>query len=850
MAEPPTTFNLEVRPKIPEKLKRLDELASDLMYSWERRIRGFFWRLDGKLWDECGHAPKVFLRRVAQARLDAAAEDPDLLFEYYAALTAYDIYHSTGPRPELSGFLDPKRDLIAYFCAEYGLHESLPIYSGGLGILAGDHCKAASDLRLPMVAVGLFYRQGYFTQRIDGAGQQQALYLPVTSEDLPIEPVRGADGKELRVRVPIAGAQVAARIWQARVGHMRLVLLDSDVPENTPEQRTITYQLYGGDQALRIQQEAVLGVGGVRALRAMDMVPTAWHVNEGHAALSILERAREVVAAGRDFETALETVAAATVFTTHTVVEAGHDRFPPELVHRYLGDFIKELRAPEAEVLALGADAEGGTFNMTALALRGSRFANGVSKVHTQVASGMERYAWPQVAPEENPLRAVTNGVHLPTFVARIWMQHFHDSLPEWSRHVLDEKYWAEAIDDLPRLRFVAIRQRLKRDLLADVGARLLRQHARNGTPEAIVARVRRFVSDVNTHALVIGFARRFATYKRATLMLRDRARFARLLNDPRHPVIVIVAGKAHPRDEPGQALIRELYAASMEPEFIGRLLVVEGYDLHFARTLIQGCDVWLNTPEYPLEACGTSGMKAGMNGVVNVSVLDGWWPEAWDGSNGFAVKPVGPHVDANVRAEDEARQLLDILETQVVARYYGKSREGWSEEWVRVAKNSMKTIIPRFNAQRAVLDYLRTAYAPAIRRGRELAADQARRATGLAHWKRKVREAWAGVKLDAEAAPSVLPAGEHLKLRVRAQLNGLAPDDLAVECVLGRLDELTGFEHQVALRFKPDRTAEGACWYALDVEPMAGSQQFRLRAYPHHPDLTHPFEMGCMVWL
>jgi len=582
----------------------------------------------------------------------------------------------------------------------------------------------------------------------------------------------------------------------------------------------------------------------------MGLAPTAWHINEGHAAFSILERVREHVAGGRDFDTALEAVAAATVFTTHTVVQAGHDRFPPELLHGFLGDFLKELGAPEKQVLALGADAQGGAFNMTALALRGARFANGVSKVHARIASDMERYAWPQIEPAENPLRAITNGVHLPTFLARLWVQVFHDSFTAWTRHLPDEAYWRSAIEDIPHLRFVAVRQQLKRDLLMDVSRRLDQQHARNGTPEAIVARVRRHVQRFNSNALVLGFARRFATYKRATLLLRDRARLARLLGNPKHPAILIFAGKAHPRDEPGQALIRELYAASMEPDLIGRLLVVEGYDLHFARSLIQGCDVWLNTPEYPLEACGTSGMKAGMNGVVNVSVLDGWWPEAWDGSNGFAIKPVGARFDADARAGDESRQLLDILETQVLPRYYGRKREGWSEDWVRLSKNSMKTLIPRFNAQRMLQDYLREAYAPAIRRGREFAENNAARAAELAQWKRKVRHGWGGVRARADPAPAILPHGERLHLRVHVHLNGLAPEDIAVECVQGRRNALDDFEPSIATRFRPGVRHDADAVYELDLEPMTGLQHFRLRVYPSHAALIHPFELGSMIWL
>ncbi len=850
MSDPPSTFTLEHTPRIPEKLKRLEELASNLMYSWERRIRALFWRLDESLWNSCSNNPKVFLRRVAQNRLDEAAEDPDFLQEYHAALAAYDIYMATAPTLCRLDQLDPKCDLIAYFCAEYGLHESLPVYSGGLGILAGDHCKAASDLRVPLVAVGLLYHQGYFTQQIDAQGQQHALYLPVTADDLPITLARDASGQELRARVPLGEAEVQVRVWQAQVGHIRLVLLDCDLPENTPDQRGLTHQLYGGGPELRIRQEIVLGIGGVRALRAMGLAPTVWHINEGHPAFLVLERIREQLTQGHDFDTALENVAAGTVFTTHTPVPAGHDRFPHPLMHAVLGPYLKSFGAREAQALALGEEPQSGIFNMTALALRGSRFANGVSKIHGRVASEMESYVWPQIKPVDNPMRSITNGVHLYSFLARVWALAFHDSFREWTKHLTDKPYWS-VIDEIPYHRFVAIRQRLKRDLLANLCERVRRQHRRIGTSEATLARITRHIRNTDSTELVLGFARRFSTYKRATLLLRDRARLVQFLNDPKYPAVLIYAGKAHPQDEPGQALIRELYTASLQPDLIGRLIVMEGYDLHFARNLIQGCDVWLNTPEYPLEACGTSGMKAAINGAVNVSVLDGWWPEGFDGSNGFAITPMGPQHDPGLRADEEARQLMDILETQVAPLYYGPQGKGWSEDWVRLCKNTMRTLIPRFNAERMMQDYLDLAYGPAMKQARRLSENRSAGAAELAHWKRNIRTRWDGVRLSlAQPAPTVVRQGERLHLQVLAHLNGLAPQDIALECILGRNDPSEGFASQLAVRFTPGAARDDSAVYELDLEPLPGLQHFRVRAYPAHPLQTHPFELGRMLWL
>ena len=850
MSEHPTTYSLEAMPSLPEKLGRLPELAANLMYSWDPRIRGLFWRLEPRLWASCGNNPRVFLRRVSQKRLETAAHDPDFLYDYYGALAAFDLYLATAPDGRVSNGLDASSDLIAYFCAEYGLHESLPIYSGGLGILAGDHCKAASDLGLPLVAVGLLYREGYFTQRIDGHGQQQALYLPVTSDDLPISLALAGDGAELRVEVPIEDRPVQLRVWQARAGHTRLLLLDSDVAENNADDRRITYQLYGGGTDTRIRQCVVLGIGGVRALRAVGLKPSAWHINEGHAAFSILERIREQVAGGLGFDAALELVAAGTVFTTHTVVPAGHDRFSHHQLGATLGHFLHQLGAPLEHVLATGAEPGSDLFNMTALSLRGARSANGVSQVHRKIAASMERYAWPQIDPADNPLRAITNGVHLPTFMARIWTRYLHEYFPEWTQHLQDEAYW-RAIDNIEYRRFVSIRQRLKRDLLTNLAERLKRQHLRNGTPEAVISRVLKYITNANSETLVLGFARRFATYKRANLMLRDRGRLGRILNNADRPAILVIAGKAHPHDEPGQALIREIYQASMQPEFIGRILVVEGYDLHFARNLVQGCDVWINTPEYPLEACGTSGMKAGINGVLNVSVLDGWWPEGYTGSNGFAVQPVGAHLEAAERSDEEARQLLDILEYQVAPLYYREQRQGWSEAWVQLAKNAMKTTIPRFNAQRMMLDYLREAYVPAIKHARRLGRNGGQAARQLAEWKSRVARNWGKAWFELEQGlPNNLLQEQDLKLRIRARLEGLLPSDVVIECVFGQQSASMDFDVVKIETFDIGETREEWTYYDLQTRPLTGLQQIRLRAYPHHPHLAHRFETGCMRWL
>jgi len=848
-----TRFYLEVQPTIPPRLARLGELANDLMYSWDRQIRRLFYRLDRSLWEACHHNPKVFLRRVAQERLEAAAKDRGFMEDYHRALSSYDTYHSEGMRPTLEDHLDPEQDLVAYFCAEFGLHESVPIYSGGLGILAGDHCKAASDLGIPFVGIGLLYRQGYFIQTVDNHGQQIAHYMPIRFDDLPIQPALDPDGNEVRVKIQMPDREVTIKVWRGKAGHITLYLLDTDLTENREDDRTITYQLYGGDRETRIRQEIVLGIGGIRAIRTLGLDPTVWYINEGHAAFQILERCREHVQAGRDFDTALELVASGTVFTTHTPVPAGHDIFQAELLWVYLHDAADALHIDDDRLFRLGAfPGQEDGFNMTALALRGSRFHNGVSRIHGGVASRMESYVWPQVPPEENPISYVTNGVHLHTFLAREWVNLFDMRFSDWRNALCDPEYW-ECVEQIPDLRFWSLRQELKSSMLEYVRSRITAQHRRNGVSAANISRITEYLSPAKSDTLVLGFARRFATYKRATLLFSDRERLVRLLNDPERPVIVIFAGKAHPSDTPGQELIRTIHEYAMSPEFMGKIILLEGYDIALARKLVTGVDVWVNTPEYPLEASGTSGEKAGINGVINLSVLDGWWGEGYDGTNGWAIAPHGPHFDPEQRNREEASDLLNLVEHEVIPLYYDRDHQGYSPGWVKLSKASMKTLIPRFSAQRMVVDYIRGFYDPARRQSTRLGADQGAPAAELARWKHKIAQHWPGVGLRlVEQPPYEIRHDEVLHVQVAAFLNGLEREDVTVECLIGTEDGEGEFEVSQRLHLSPQHTTDNdEVVFAMEYMPeLSGLQQLRIRMYPHHEMLSHPLEMGRMIWL
>jgi len=849
---PGTPYQVEINPQLPQRLARLDELANNLWYSWDRPTRALFARLDPGLWQATNHSPKAFLKRLDQHTLIEAADDPVFLSSYHRALSAYDTYHDEPLRPSEADKLR-HADLVAYFCAEFGFHESLPIYSGGLGILAGDHCKAASDLRLPFIGVGLLYRQGYFSQTVDNEGRQHAVYFDADFDDLPIAPVIGDDGSQWVVAVGLQDRQVKVKVWRVRVGHITLYLLDTNVAENIAHDRDIAHRLYGGDRTTRIEQEIILGVGGVRALASLGLKPTAWHINEGHAAFLILERIRQLTTQGLDFASALEAVASSTVFTTHTAVPAGHDHFGEDMIRRYFERWCGELKCSFGDLMALGGAGDSPDFNMTALAIRGSRFHNGVSRIHGSVSAHITANLWPQIEPEENPMSYVTNGAHVPTFLANDWIDVFDRYLGHgWSERLCDEKCW-DRIYAIPDQLFWNVRQSLKSQMLHLIRHRVGEQHARNHGSESHLDRILRLADPANPNVLTIGFARRFATYKRATLLFQDLDWLKQIVSDPQRPVLFIFAGKAHPADQPGQELIHRIAEVGRMPEFEGKIVLVEGYDLRLARRLVAGCDVWLNNPVFPLEASGTSGMKAAANGAINLSVLDGWWGEGYDGKNGWAIKPASEAMDEARRAQEEARTLYEILQDSVIPLYYKLNPQGYSPGWVQMSKRSIATLLPRFNTSRMVGEYLSRFYLPATHQWRNFSQDDFAGARELAAWKARVRSAWGGVGLRRlDTAKRRIPYGSSLKFEVAVRLNGLAPQDVAVELLFGRptadgyLADAHGFflDHNGGLN-------EAEQHFSLELTPeMCGKLEYMFRVYPFHELLTHPREMGMMMWL
>ncbi len=873
----PTNFPLEVNPALPAALERLADLAVNLRFSWSRRTRALFSSLDPRLWHEVGGNPRLFLRCVDQEKLELAAADAAYLENYRKVLSGFDTYMGGNGH-------DDGGQQVAYFCAEYGFHESFQIYSGGLGVLAGDHCKTASDLGLDFIAVGLLYTQGYFTQTIDKDGSQVAHYRDHARADLPVEPARDGQGREVRIVCRVAGRDVHAYVWRASVGRVSVFLLDTNLPENQPADREITHKLYGGDSSVRIQQEIVLGIGGVKALRAMGIDPAVWHMNEGHAAFLTLELIRELMAAHpeMDFATAREAVAARCVFTTHTPVAAGHDVFSHELVLDHLGETIAALRLEDKDFLALGSASRAGVepagadhrFNMTRLALGASRYHNGVSRIHGEVSSQLLADNWPQVPPAENPIGYVTNGVHVPTFLFQPWVDFFEMSLgSSWQARLSEPDFW-KRLYEVPDQLFWNVRQSIKTEVLKGLRKRLFAQCERSRLGEAHFDRMTRWLDPAAPNVLTIGFARRFATYKRATLLFHDLQRLARLFGDPQRPVVFLFAGKSHPADEPGRELLREVNALSASADFLGHVVFIEDYDIALARLLVAGVDVWLNNPISPLEASGTSGIKAAINGTLNLSVLDGWWAEGFDGENGWAVAttPAGPGSNETDRDRDDSNTLYELLEDRIVPLYYERNEQGVSPGWVAKSKRSMVSILPHFNSRRMLDDYLHGLYQPAAATGKALAADDYAAAGELARWKQQVHQAWEGVQLRGMGdLPSRMAFGAGAKLSVTAALNGLQPQDVRVELILRRelpqagvvnppcssfrggeeVQLPSGAAPPAAFEFTGATDKSGAHVFAIDcAPPWCGQLTCQVRIVPTHHLLTHPYEVGLMKWL
>jgi starch phosphorylase len=707
-AEIPNHFSL------PRRINRLGELAYNLWWSWNPDAQRLFSRIDRELWENVSHNPVRFLRQVERPKLNAVTNNRYYLEFYDRTFRNLDQYLSDTNTWFAQNYSELRNRPVAYFSMEFGLHECLPIYAGGLGVLSGDHTKEASDLGLPFVAVGLFYREGYFTQRITEDGWQEARYDQHNLEDLPVIPVMTSEGKPVTISVELPGREVQARIWEIHVGRVPLYMLDTNIDENSPADRALTARLYSSDLDLKITQEILLGIGGVRALRVMGYNPDVWHMNEGHSAFLILERIRELMEADHSFDEASEMVRKSNVFTTHTPVPAGNDEFALWLVDKYFSNMWPKLNLTRDQFVDLARHTVswGESFSMPVLALRMSQSRNAVSELHGRVSRKMWSFIWPDRSEDDVPITHVTNGIHTGTWLARR-LRHLYDRYlgPDWMDHIEDPDMW-EAFKSVPDDQLWAVRKHLKRKLCAYVRERARVQWL-NGKAHPVQVVASGVLLD--PYVLTIGFARRFAPYKRASLILRDMDRLLDLINRPGMPVQIIFAGKSHPDHEGGKLLIQQVYRAVKRAESGGRLVFLEDYDMNLARYLVQGVDVWLNTPRRPNEASGTSGQKAALNGVLNFSVLDGWWREGYNGKNGWAIGKDIDYDNPDLQDEADAETLYDILENEIIPLFYQlRSSDGLPGEWIGRVKESIRTLAPQFSMRRMVLDYVDHLYKPA----------------------------------------------------------------------------------------------------------------------------------------
>jgi starch phosphorylase len=695
---------------IPDRIARLRELAYNLWWTWHPEAQDLYTMIDSDLWELVYHNPVDFLRDVRQRKLEEAALNTDYLKKYDAVLKSLDTYVRAKKTWFTQHFPDAKGTQIAYFSAEFGLHESLPIYSGGLGILSGDHVKEASDMGLPFVAVGFIYPQGYFRQRLDHSGWQFAEYNKINFADVPAIPALDPDGKEVVVEVELPGRTIYAKVYKFQIGRVELCLMDTDIHPNSPKDRELSARLYGGDQEMRISQELVLGIGGVRALRRLGYSPTVWHMNEGHSAFLVLELCRELVAQGVSFDEAMQQVRAQCVFTTHTPVPAGNDAFPLPMMEQFFWNYWPQLNLTRDEFmhLALQEQQWGPTFAMTALALRFSAYHNGVSKLHGHVARGMWQWLYPGKNQDEVPISGITNGVHTATWLAPE-LRALYDSYlgKTWEANLDDPKVW-QKVHQIPDAVLWNTRQKLKADLIAFARTRLANYYTRLGQPAPVWPVLEEGI-------LTIGFARRFATYKRATLLFKDVERLKYLLNRPGMPIQIIFAGKAHPKDDPGKHFIQNVYQMAMQPGLAGRIIFLEEYDMAVGRALTRGVDVWLNNPRRPYEASGTSGMKASLNGAPNCSILDGWWPEAYNGKNGWAIGEEREYSNLDEQDWNDAQSLYHLLEHEIAPRFYhNRTADGVPTAWVQTCKEAIATVAPLFSFRRMLADYVNEMYMPA----------------------------------------------------------------------------------------------------------------------------------------
>ena len=850
-------FNkITVNPQLPKRIEKLSEISNNLWWSWNTEFLRLFKTIDNDLWETCEKNPVKFLKQVSQERLEAVSKNVEFLKEYDKLARQFEDYMNSKNTWFANNYPENKNDLIAYFSAEYGLDRTIPIYSGGLGILSGDHLKSASDLGIPLVAVGLLYKNGYFHQKINGYGDQETEYINIELSNLPINPVKDKNGEDLIIYVKFPKRRLYLKVWQINVGRIKLYLLDSDIEKNNPEDRDVTLRLYGGDQEMRIRQEIVLGMGGTNLLtRALGLNPTIYHMNEGHSAFLILELMKNIIKEKQvSFDVARDIASSKTVFTTHTPVPAGNDIFPLDLVDKYFKDFWPRLGLDREEFLRLGMKPsqilEPG-FNMGILALKVAGKKNGVSKLHGAVSRELFGDVWPDIAANESPITYVTNGIHTCSWLSPKLKELYNKYLmPYWQDNIHEDKVW-EKINNIPDKTLWETHQDRKEKLLKLVKDNTTQRLRRSGYS---YEEINEITSKLNPNALTIGFARRFATYKRATLIFKDLERITQILNNSEKPVQLIFAGKAHPADKEGQDLIKRIHEISMMPQFKGKIFLLENYNIAMSQYLVSGVDVWLNNPRRPMEASGTSGQKASVNGVINFSVLDGWWAEGYNQENGWTI---GTNAEYNSYEEQDiadSQSMYRTLEDKIIPTYYDKNEEGISPKWIRIMKNSIISTGGKYSTARMLVDYTNNLYMPLC----NLTKKYYQNVDTVAEynlWKKNLYINWKDIKITQtnNLDNITIDAGNNIEVKCKVELPNVDLDNITVECYYGKILDNGIVENVSIIPMKlTGKDEENKKYeYTTKIElKTGGNYGYTFRVMPKHEMLLDAENLNLVKWV
>ena len=849
-------FNrITVNPQLPKRIEKLSEISNNLWWSWNTEFLRLFQKIDKDLWEESEKNPVKFLKRVSQEKLDNASKNAMFLKEYDKLVDNFENYMKSKNTWFSNKYPENKNDLIAYFSAEYGLDQTIPIYSGGLGILSGDHLKSASDLGIPLVAVGLLYKNGYFHQKINGYGGQETEYNNIDLYDLPINAVKDQNGEDLIIYVKFPKRRLYLKVWQINVGRVKLYLLDSDIEKNNEEDRDVTLRLYGGDQEMRIRQEIVLGMAGVNLLRTLGLKPTVYHMNEGHSAFLTLEIIKNTIKEKQvSFDVAKDIASSKTVFTTHTPVPAGNDIFPLDLVEKYFKDFWPRLGISKEEFLKLGMkptqDLEPG-FNMGILALKIAGKKNGVSKLHGAVSRELFGEVWPEIAANESPITYVTNGIHTCSWLSPRLKELYNKYLiPYWQDNIHLDKTW-EKVKDIPDQELWEAHMQRKEKLLNLVKDSTVNRLRRSGYG---YEKINDIVSKINPNALTIGFARRFATYKRATLIFRDLERITQILNNQERPVQIIFAGKAHPADKEGQDLIKYIHEVSMMPQFKGKIFLLENYNIAMSRYLVSGVDVWLNNPRRPMEASGTSGQKASVNGVINFSVLDGWWAEGYNQYNGWTIGTNAEFDSYEAQDNADSESLYRTLESKIVPMYYNKDKDGISSKWIETMKNSIISTGGKYSTARMLVDYTNNLYIPLCNLTKTYYED-IDNVAAFNMWKKDIASNWKDIKITQvnNLDNITIDAGNNIEVRCEVELPNIKQENIDVEVYYGKILDNGIVENVSIIPMKLEKQDEETkkYYYVAKIElTTGGNYGYTFRVMPKHEMILEPTNLNLVKWI